>query len=141
MEPIDGAALPRGALLLVDSAPIIYLLEYHPKLAARFRPVFDRQADGEILFAVTTIAMAEVLAGPLGKGQEVLARRYRDVMESWQVVELSADIAESAARIRGSLKLRLADAVQVASALAIGADALVTHDRDFSAVTALRVMI
>lgn len=128
-------------MVLVDSAPIIYLLEYHPKFAARFRPVFDRQAAGEIIFAVTTIAMAEVLAGPLSMGQEILARRYRSVMESWQVVELSVDIAESAARIRGSLKMKLADAVQVASALAIGADALLTHDRDFSGVTALRVMV
>lgn len=128
-------------MVLVDSAPIIYLLEYHPKFAARFRPVFDRQAAGEIIFAVTTIAMAEVLAGPLSMGQEILARRYRSVMESWQVVELSVDIAESAARIRGSLKMKLADAVQVASALAIGADALLTHDREFSGVTALRVMV
>jgi len=71
----------------------------------------------------------------------VLAGRYRGVMESWQVVELTADIAESAARIRGSLKLKLPDAVQVASALAIGADALMTHDRDFSAVNALRVLV
>jgi len=141
MEPVDSAALPVGALVLVDSAPIIYLLEYHPRFAARFRPVFERQAAGEIVFAVTTIAMAEVLAGPLGVGQEVLAKRYRNVMESWQVVELSADIAESAARLRGSLKLKLADAVQVASALAIGADALLTHDRDFSAVKALRVLV
>ena len=103
--------------------------------------MFDRQAAGEIVFAVTTIAMAEVLAGPLSKGQEVLAGRYRGVMESWQVVELSADIAESAARIRGGLKLKLADAVQVASALAIGADALMTHDRDFSVVKSLRVLV
>jgi predicted nucleic acid-binding protein len=130
MEPLDSAALAKGSLVLVDSAPIIYLLEYHPKFEARFRPLFDRQANGEILFAVTTVAMAEVLAG-----------RYRSVMESWQVVELSADIAESTARIRGSLRLKLADAIQVASALAVGADVLVTHDRDFSAVRALKVMI
>jgi predicted nucleic acid-binding protein len=141
MEPLDSAALAKGSLVLVDSAPIIYLLEYHPKFEARFRPLFDRQANGEILFAVTTVAMAEVLAGPVSKGQEVLARRYRSVMESWQVVELSADIAESTARIRGSLRLKLADAIQVASALAVGADVLVTHDRDFSAVRALKVMI
>lgn len=140
MEPLDSDALPNGALVLVDSAPIIYLLEYHPKFAARFRPVFDRQAAGEIVFAVTTIAIAEVLAGPLGVGQEVLAKRYRSVMESWQVVPLSTEIAESAARLRGNLKLKLADAVQVASALAIGADALLTHDRDFSAVKSLRVL-
>lgn len=140
MEPVDSAALPRGALVLIDSAPIIYILEYHPKFARRFRPIFERQAAGDISFAVTTIAMAEVLAGPLGKDQEVLAQRYRGVMESWQVVDLTADIAESAARIRGTIRLSLADAIQVASALAIGADALVTHDRDFSKVNSLRVI-
>ena len=141
MEPVDRVALPDGALVLVDSAPIIYLLEYHPRFAERFRPMFERQAEGEIAFAVTTISMAEVLAGPLGAGQEVLAKRYRNVMESWQVVELSADIAESAARLHASINLKLADAVQVASALAIGADALLTHDRDFSAVKELRVLV
>ena len=33
---LDG--LPDGALLLIDSAPIIYVLEEHARLAARFRP-------------------------------------------------------------------------------------------------------
>jgi predicted nucleic acid-binding protein len=140
VEPVENAALSRGALVLVDSAPIIYLLEYHPKFAARFRPIFERQAAGEILFAVTTLAMAEVLAGPLSMRQEVLAKRYRSVMESWRVVELTADVAESAARIRASSKLQLADAVQVASALSIGADALLTHDRDLSGAAGLRVI-
>jgi predicted nucleic acid-binding protein len=56
------------------------------------------------------------------------------------VVDLTADIAESAARLRASLRLKLPDAVQAASALAIGAEALVTHDRDFSRVRSLRIM-
>ena len=140
MEPLDAAALPDGALVLVDSAPIIYVLEGHPKLAVRFQPLFDRHAKGEITFAVTTITIAEVLAGPLKSGDEALVKRYRAVLESWQVVELSADIAESAARLRGSLKIKLPDAVQAASAIAINADAMVTHDREFSRVTALNVI-
>jgi predicted nucleic acid-binding protein len=140
MEPLDAAALPEGALILVDSAPIIYVLEGNPKLAARFQPLFDRHARGEIAFAVSTITIAEVLAGPLNAGDEALAKRYRAVLESWQVVDLSADIAESAARLRVSLKMKLPDAVQAASAIAINADALVTHDRDFSRVTALKVI-
>ena len=139
MEPLDAAALPEGALVLVDSAPIIYVLEGNPKLAARFQPLFERHAKGEIAFAVTTITIAEVLAGPLGAGDEALAKRYRAVLESWQVVELSADIAESAARLRVSLKMKLPDAIQAASAIAVNADALVTHDRDFSRLTALKV--
>ena len=62
------------------------------------------------------------------------------MLESWQIVDLNLQIAETAARLRASLKLKLADAVQAASAVAINADALVTHDRDFSRLTSLRVI-
>ena len=140
MEPLDAEALPRGALLLVDSAPIIYTLEAHPKFAGRYKSMFARHADGELLLAVTTITIAEVLTGPLGAGEEALAKRYRAVMASWQVVELTADIAETAARLRAKFKLKLPDAIQAASALAINADALVTHDRDFVKLKGLRVV-
>lgn len=126
--------------MLVDAAPIIYVLEGHPRLARRFQPLLDLQAAGDILFAVTTTAMAEVLTGPLAAGEETLAKRYRAVMESWQVINLTADIAESTARFRAALNLKLADAVQVASAIAANADALVTHDRDFSRVKTLTVI-
>lgn len=140
MEPLNPDALPRDALLLIDSAPIIYFLEQHPTLAAHFAPLFEAHAAGRLRFAVTTITLAEVLTGPLQAGDAALAERYRATLESWQVVELTAPIAASAARLRASLRLKLADAVQAASALAINADALVTHDRDFSRLRALTVL-
>ena len=140
MESLAFDGLPDQALLLVDSAPIIYLLEGHPKLGPRFRPLFAAHAAGRLRFAVTTIAIAEVLTGPLHAADEALARRYGAILESWQPIALDVDIAESAARLRASLRLKLADAVQAASALAINAAALVTHDRDFSRVHALRVI-
>jgi predicted nucleic acid-binding protein len=140
MEPIATAKLEDGALVVVDSAPIIYLLEGHATLARRFRPLFDRHASGKISFAVTTITIAEVLTGPLLARDEALAERYRTVLTSWYVIELTAEIAASAARLRATLKLGLPDAVQAASAIAVNAEALVTHDRDFSRLTALRVL-
>ena len=140
MESIDVSRLPPDALIVLDSAPIIYLLEDHPKYRRRFDPIFESHAAGHVRFAVTTMTIAEVLTGPLGAGEEMLARRYRSILESWQVIDMNTDIAESAARIRGLFRLKLADAVQVASAIAINADALVTHDRDFSSVTGLRVI-
>ena len=89
---------------------------------------------------MTTVTVAEVLTGPLRVADEALARRYRAILESWELVELDIDIAESAARLRASLGLKWADAVQVASALAVNAAALVTHDRDFSRLRSLRVI-
>jgi predicted nucleic acid-binding protein len=132
--------LPPDALVLVDSAPIIYVLDGNGAFAERFRPLFEAQASGRVRLAVSTVAIAEVLTGPLQSGDEGLARRYRSVLDSWRVVDLTSDVAETAARLRSAYRLKLADAVQVASALAIGADALVTHDRDFARVRGVRVL-
>jgi predicted nucleic acid-binding protein len=140
MEPLDLSTLPEHALLLVDSAPIIYFLEGHPTFGPRFKPVFEAHAAGQVRFAVTTTTIAEVLTGPLQGGDEALARRYRAILESWQPLDLDIGIAESAARLRATLRLKLADAVQAASALAVNATALVTHDRDFSRVKSLRII-
>ncbi|SDD66361.1 Predicted nucleic acid-binding protein, contains PIN domain [Aquimonas voraii] len=123
-----------------DADPIIYTLEAHERFAERFAPLFQRHAAGELVLAVTTVAVAEVLTGPLRAGEEALAKRYRGLLESWRVVELSSDIAESAARLREQYGLKLRDAIQLASALAINAEALVTHDRDFAQVRGMRVL-
>jgi predicted nucleic acid-binding protein len=140
MGPLKFEGLPDQALLLVDSAPIIYVLEGHRTFGPRFRPLFEAHTAERLRFAVTTITIAEILTGPLRAGDDALARRYRAIFESWQPVDLNVDIAENAARLRASLGLKLPDAIQVASALAISADALVTHDRDFSRVSALRII-
>jgi predicted nucleic acid-binding protein len=140
MGALDLSGLPARALLLLDSPPLIFWLEERPGFAERFEPVFALHAAGGAHFAVTTITIAEVLSGPLKNHDDARARRYRAVLESWRIVELNADLAEDAARLRASFKLKLPDAIQAASALAINADALVTHDRDFARVSALRII-
>ena len=62
MESLDASELPTGALLLIDSAPIIYILEAHGRFAARFAALFARHANHEIVFAVSAITIAEVPA-------------------------------------------------------------------------------
>ncbi len=140
MEPVSLVGLPENALLLIDTSPIIYQLEGHAQQGPRFLPLFAAHAAGRLRFAVSTITLTEVLTGPLQAGNETLARRYRALLQSWQVIDLDADIAETSARLRASLRLKLADAVQAASALAISAVALVTHDRDFSRLSGLRII-
>jgi hypothetical protein len=41
MESLTLDTLPDGALLLVDSAPIVYFLEAHPKLLKLFKPLLS----------------------------------------------------------------------------------------------------
>jgi predicted nucleic acid-binding protein len=139
MESVDADALAHGSLALVDSAPIIYTLDGNRQFAPRFARLFERHAAGEIVLAVTTGTIAEVLTGPPSNDDEALASRYHAILNAWKVVELSSEIAASAARFRARYRLKLPDAVQVASALAIGADVLVTHDDDFAKIKGLRV--
>ena len=133
----DIGALPAGGRVTVDSAPIIYLLEGHPHFAARFAPLFERAEAGDYELVISTVTLVEVLTGPLRTGNETLAQQYRRTLTAqpvWRLADLNASIAHRAARLRGSFKLRLPDAVQVATALETASIALVTHDRDFTAL-------
>jgi predicted nucleic acid-binding protein len=134
--------VPDGAIVLVDTNPIIYVLEGSP-LAARFEPLFARVESGHIRALVTPITVAEVVMGPLKAGKEALAERYRRAITAsrgWSVREIDADVAFLAARLRLRYKLKLPDALQLAIAVTEGCFALVTHDRDFSSVTELPIL-
>jgi hypothetical protein len=52
MGPITVAELAEDALLLMDSAPIIYFLEANPKFSAIFKPFFVAHDAGRLQFAV-----------------------------------------------------------------------------------------
>ena len=129
----DVAQLPGRGRILVDSAPIIYFLEDHTGLAARYAPIFERAESAEHEIVISTVTLAEVLAGPLRTGNERLAEKYRGALLAiaGQCVDLSPAIAVRAARIRARSRLRLPDAVQMATALETACTAFVTHDRDF----------
>ena len=131
---MDVGALPHGRVT-VDSAPIIYFLEGHPRRASRYAPLFQGAEAGDYQLVIATVTLAEVLTGPLRTGNEALAQQYRLALTApptWRLADLTASVAHRAARLRGRFKLRLPDAVQVATALETSSIALVTCDRDFA---------
>jgi predicted nucleic acid-binding protein len=136
-----GANIPDGATVLVDTNPIIYLLEDN-SLASRFAHFFASVDAGRIRALVTPITIAEVVTGPLKAGKEALAERYRRVLSagSFRIRDIDADVAVLAARFRLRYKLKLPDALQLAVAVTEGCHALLTHDRDFSSVTELPIL-
>jgi predicted nucleic acid-binding protein len=138
---VDWAALPDGALLLVDSAPLIYHFEDNAQFAHRFAGLFEAATAGRVAIAITTITLAEVLTGPYKHGRDALAKQIEAALNEHGICPLSTSIAIDAARLRQHYRLRLPDAIQLATALQINAFALVTHDRDFSSVQDIRVLM
>ena len=61
---VEWSSLPEGALLLVDTAPFIYHLEDNAQFAHRFAGLFEAANSGRLQIALTTITLAEILAGP-----------------------------------------------------------------------------
>ncbi len=134
--------IPDNATVLLDTNPIVYILEGHA-LASRFQPIFADVQAGRIFAVVTTVTLAEVVAGPLRAGKEALAQRYRSALTSspgWSLRPLDADIAMLAARLRLRHRMKLPDAIQLATAIHEGCHALVSHDRDFGKVQELLVL-
>lgn len=140
---MDLDFLDDNALVTVDTAPIVYLLEDHPQFAEEFVPLFQQIESGRILGVISSVTIAEVVAGPLNAGNEILAGRYFKALTSgpnWMVQDLTADISLMAARIRIRYQLKLPDAIQVATAVHTGSAALVTHDRDFWGVDEIKIL-
>ena len=133
--------LPVGARVVVDSAPIIYVLEDHPQFAARFIGLFEAEAAGRVEILLSAITLAEVLAGPFQAGQEALAQRYAAALQAFTVVPVNNMIAISAARLRSRYRLKLPDAIQLATVLETGAHGLVTNDNDFSEVEGISLLL
>ena len=133
--------LPAGARVVVDSAPIIYVLEDHPQFAPRFVGLFEAEAAGNVEILISAITLSEVLAGPFQAGQEALAQRYATALQAFTVIPVDNEIAVSAARLRSRYRLKLPDAIQLATVLESGAHALVTNDNDFSAVEGITLLL
>jgi predicted nucleic acid-binding protein len=135
--------LGERPVVVLDTAPIIYWLEGHPRLADRFAAVFVAAESGDATIVISTVTLAEVLAGPLRAANELLTAQYREALTrspGWHVMPLDIDIAVEAARVRAAYRLRLPDAIQVATAIRAGAAALVTHGRALRRVRGLRVV-
>jgi predicted nucleic acid-binding protein len=138
-SPRLWGGLQESDLVVVDTAPLIYLLENNP-LAASFEGLFEAADQGRLQIAISTISLAEVLVGPLKHGRDALAKRYEKALASFELIAVSVEISITAARLRAGSGLRLPDAILAATALETGAAALVTHDRDFSKLAGLKVL-
>lgn len=140
---IDIASLPAGSKVTIDTAPIIYLLEGNQRFLEPFLPLFEQIEAGKFRAIVSAVTLAEVLAGPIRHGNEILVDRYYQALTAsshWRLQEMNGEISLMAARIRARYGLKLPDAVQVATAIYSQSAALVTHDQDFASVDELMIL-
>lgn len=122
----------HGSLVAIDTAPIIYHFEDHPRFGPPLLDFFAAVDQGAFRLTTSVITLIEVLVQPLRRGDDRLAERYRTLLAQnalVRVLPVSEGIAERAAALRAAGSLRLPDANQLASAIEAGAQFLITNDK------------
>ena len=137
-------ALRTVQRLFLDTAPVIYYVERHPQYLALVDDIFDRIDAGTLLAVTSPITLVETLVVPCRLGQVSVKQDFTDLIVSGQgitFVPLEAAIARRAAEIRASYNLSLADACQVATAVAAGCHALLTNDAGLKRVQEITILV
>lgn len=141
MEWIDRL---NGKTVGLDTAPLIYYIEENPAFLPIVDPFFDAMIRGEFEVVTSTMTITEVLVHPIQQNNATLTATYRDILQNadhLRTVPFTADIAETAARLRADHKIRTPDAIQAATAIAMKADFFLTNDFKLSAIPNLTVLV
>jgi len=89
---------------------------------------------GEIIVVTSELTLAEVLVKPLKDQNPAIQHAYRAFLAPTPVLEvvpISRDILEEAAQWRATTKLKLPDAIHLATALRSKCDSFLTNDGVF----------
>lgn len=141
MTIVDLAARHRRVAL--DANALVYLFEAPEPLGRVTAAILDAAEAGHLTVVLATLALAEIAVGPVRTGDETTIERYADEIRDLrgvQVVPLTADIALDVAVIRGRHRIRLADAIHLATARQAGASAIVTNDRRMPGIPHVEVI-
>jgi len=91
--------------LAIDTAPVIYFTEEHPRYGPCVEHVFQAISDGAVTGVTSVITLTEVLIHPLREQNTSLAAQYRDLLlfsEHFLCLPIDPTIAEYAATLRAS---------------------------------------
>jgi predicted nucleic acid-binding protein len=118
----------------LDTNVLIHLIEGLTSHAAQI-DLLSRAIDaGGVTCVTSELSLAEVLVLPLAKGQTALIQQYNELIgtnSKLEVLPITRPILVSAAAVRTDYRVKLPDAIHVASALAFGCTYFLTQDKDF----------
>ena len=140
---VDEALLGISRLFL-DTSPVIYYVERHPKYFALVQPIFRRLSRGEFEVVTSPVTLSETLMFPIRNKNLQQQKDFTDVVTTaafTNFVLIDAAIAGKAAQLRVQYSLKLPDALQIATAIQARCDGFLTNDLQLKKVTELRILV
>jgi predicted nucleic acid-binding protein len=134
----------HGTVIGLDTAPFIYYTEPRTDYADLLFPFFEAVEQGKITIVTSIVTLVETLVLPLRKGDAKLADQYRNMLfntDNLSTIMLSQGIAEEAAKLRALHGFRIADAIQIATAIDASSSFFLTNDRQLQKASAIAVLV
>lgn len=127
--------MPAGQTLLLDTSVIIAYLDRRDRASGIAADVVDGLVrSGRNPAVVSMVTVAEVLVGPQRHRNDALHAEIIEFLTLLPGLVLRAvdlEVAQRAATLRARYRLRLADALIVATGLSAGAGGIVSNDREW----------
>lgn len=123
-----------GQRVYFDANIIIYAVEGFAPLLAPLRALMGAMNAGEIIAVTSELTLAEVLVKPLKDRLPAIQQAYKIFLTptlALNVVAVGREILEDAAQLRATTKLKLPDAIHLATALRQQCDSFLTNDDVF----------
>lgn len=127
-----------------DTAPVIYFVEEHPDFVEVVQVVVDKLIAGEIEAVISPVTFAECMVQPIQTKDIKLQEDFVYFLLAGEPifrVDTDTEIGYQAAHLRAKYSLKLPDALQVATAIRSGCEALLTNDDQFRRVSELQVLM
>ncbi len=138
-------ALEKIETVFLDTAPIIYYIEAHPEYGHISQEIVNYFLSEKLTAFTSVITLIEVLSKPMEMKNAKLASKFADFLKHGKninLIDIDSNIAESASKLKGKYKkLRTLDAIQIASAMEVGAEIFITNDRDLRDVKEIKVLV
>ena len=136
--------LKAGDIIFLDTAPFIYFFEEHPDYFPAMKMLFNRLYETDAQAITSIITYIELTTHPARQGKSQLVRKYRDYLtnsENISLFPLDLTIADQAVDLRAQHHFKTPDAIQLGTAIACGADYIITNDQDWQRFKEIRIVM
>ena len=134
MGRMSPEELQQGHKYAVDTVTFIYFLERHLSYYQTAKRFFQRLEQGDFSAVMSSLVFAELLVPAYREKDPKRAEDLIRILTNFpnlEVVNLSPEISDEAARLRALYRIRTPDAIHAATAIKSKAHGIITNDNDF----------
>jgi predicted nucleic acid-binding protein len=134
--------IPDGAIVYLDTAPVIYSIEQHPDYWPILLPLWGKLQAGNVQLISSELLLLECLVIPLRTNNTVLVNAYEQLLSSQVALfAVHESILRAAAQLRATSNLKTPDAIHAATALSMSHTLFLTNDSGLRNVAGLSIVV